>query len=407
MTLHNEYTKFAACSCGRTHTLPDFQTVLGNQGLEAVPQYLKTHAVQRPLLVADPNTWAVLGEEVHRLLDDMGIAHDALVFEDTEPAADEDHLGQLMQGCLHRPDCLVSVASGTITDLVRYAAYLMTVPHVAVATAPSMDGYASSVAPLISKGHKITYLAKAPELIVGIPAILAAAPKKMIAAGFGDLMGKITAKADWLLSHYLHGEAHCAEIQALVDAAVADTIKLLEQTEDNDAEADQELLVTKIMEGLIHSGAAITLMGFSRPASGAEHHFSHYWEMQALRDGHTPELHGLKVGYATWIVLQIYEWIRQRRSEGQLSAPEAAAFDQATGFLPAAAAYAEMAHKAHVVLNPEGLGMDERQVRQAVREALYVRDRYTVLRLAESHNWLDALADEVNVRWLPEQTCTA
>ncbi len=355
--------------------------------------------MQRPLLVADPNTWAVLGQQLHAVLDEHNIVHETFVYDNAEPAADEEHLGQLAQACLHRPDCVISVASGTITDLTRYTAYLMDIAHIAVCTAPSMDGYASSVAPLINKGHKITFLAKAPELIVALPAVLAAAPRKMIAAGFGDLMGKITAKADWLLSHHLHGEAYCQATQELVDTAVQRSASLLDETHGDGTGADEESFVCEIMEGLIHSGAAITLMGFSRPASGAEHHLSHYWEMEALKAGHTPELHGLKVGYGTWIILQVYEWVRQRREQGELSIAEADAFDKATSFLPSAAEYALLAQKAHVSLNPEALKLSEGQVRQAVKEALYVRERYTILRLAEAHGWLDSLADMVQVRW--------
>jgi len=389
-----DYKEFIDCSCGQEHTLPVFQASLGSGAMETIPAFIRAKGLQKPLLLADPNTWKALGKAVQQRISDAGIESSAFVYSDEEPAADEHRLGELLIACAQKPDCMVSAGSGTLTDITRYVCYLLNIPHVAAASAPSMDGYASSVAPLIRGGAKITFGAKAPDLIVGDPTVLAAAPEPMVAAGFGDLMGKLTAKADWLLGHYLHGEAYCPNIQALVDQAVHSMVNLLEGGIDDRGE-----YVTKILEGLVHSGAAITLFGFSRPASGAEHHLSHYWEMAALREGRVPALHGLKVGYGTWLILQVYEGVRRRSKRGLLPKDESKALERAMDHLPSAASYAVMARKAQVPLEPELLHLSETSVRTAVKEAMAIRDRYTILPLAASHGWLPEIAAEIAVRW--------
>jgi glycerol-1-phosphate dehydrogenase [NAD(P)+] len=93
----------------------------------------------------------------------------------------------------------VSVGSGAITDITRTVAAQTERPFVAGATAPSMDGYTSSIAPLLMRGVKIHVPAVCPELIVCDLDILRTAPEWMFAAGVGDVLGKYIAKADWML----------------------------------------------------------------------------------------------------------------------------------------------------------------------------------------------------------------
>jgi len=61
------------------------------------------------------------------------------------------------------------------------------------------------------------------------------------------------------------------------------------------------------MEGLIESGFCMLDFGNSNPASGAEHHISHFWEMKLLREGRPAVLHGAKVGVASIISARWYE----------------------------------------------------------------------------------------------------
>jgi glycerol-1-phosphate dehydrogenase [NAD(P)+] len=68
--------------------------------------------------------------------------------------------------------------------------------------------------------------------------------------------------------------------------------------------------VQTLMEGLIESGFCMLDFGETRPASGAEHHISHMWEMMLLREGRHSVLHGAKVGVAVIISAQRYDAIK-------------------------------------------------------------------------------------------------
>ena len=62
-----------------------------------------------------------------------------------------------------------------------------------------------------------------------------------------------------------------------------------------------------VMNGLVLSGAAISLYGDSRPASGAEHHMSHFWETIIEQRGERPAMHGEQVAVGTVLVLRLIE----------------------------------------------------------------------------------------------------
>ena len=134
---------------------------------------------------------------------------------------------------------------------------------------------------------------------------LCAAPQPLIAAGFGDLLAKLTSIADWELGALLWDEPYDAEIArrsraaALACAARADAVA-----------AASEEGVRDLFEGLIESGFCMLDFGETRPASGYEHHISHFWEMKLLREGRHAVLHGAKVGVAVRISAQRYDVIR-------------------------------------------------------------------------------------------------
>jgi glycerol-1-phosphate dehydrogenase [NAD(P)+] len=65
--------------------------------------------------------------------------------------------------------------------------------------------------------------------------------------------------------------------------------------------------VGRLLEGLMLGGFAMQSTQSSRPASGAEHQFSHLWDMQHHTHlGRAPS-HGFKVGIGTLAVTALYE----------------------------------------------------------------------------------------------------
>lgn len=291
------------CDCGKEHT-SDVESICLGAGV--LPQGIEGIAGlgHKALLIADTNTWDCAGDRVAGLLSQK-IALDTYVFPDKALIPDEYALGRVLMALAPDTDLLVAVGSGTINDITRYISAKTGIPYAVVGTAPSMDGYASVVAPLIRGGVKITFPGVYPRLIAADTGILKNAPARMLAAGFGDVIGKVTALLDWRLSHILYDEYTCESIMGLVQQAVDRCIEIAPALRKRD-----ERGVEAVTEALLLTGLCIGFTGFSRPASGSEHHLAHYMEMMELLEKKPMEwLHGNHVGMATGAVLLLYEFL--------------------------------------------------------------------------------------------------
>jgi glycerol-1-phosphate dehydrogenase [NAD(P)+] len=170
----------------------------------------------------------------------------------------------------------------------------------------------------------------------------------MIAAGLGDLLGKATCLCDWKLSKVINGEHYCDRIVELVEQCVADVLQNAGKAKDRDP-----AVLGNIMEGLVLTGVAMSLYGNSRPASGCEHHMSHYWEMMFEQAGKRPVPHGTQVGVGTVLVLKAVEQFLSNGVDFDAARKAAASYNEAeweasivTAYGPAAPGVIEMEKKA-------------------------------------------------------------
>ncbi len=244
----------------------------------------------------DANTREAAGARVAALLGDAPM----LVFAEREGLHAGPEEAARVRAILGTGVTPIAVGSGVITDIVRYAADQSDLDFISVPTAASMDGYSSSVAAMQVDGVKVTYPARAPRAIYADPRVLGAAPQLLTSAGIGDLVGKATAGVDWLAAHLLYGERY--------DAAIAaDTRRAMMLAADNVPAlmAGEPAALCGLLDGLIQSGISIARVGNSRPASGLEHHASHFWDLLAAHGKHRHSSHGLQVGYATGFGMRI------------------------------------------------------------------------------------------------------
>jgi glycerol-1-phosphate dehydrogenase [NAD(P)+] len=175
------------------------------------------------------------------------------------------------------------------------------------ATAPSRDGFASDTAPIIENNFKISWKAEQPMVIIADTKILAKSPVELKAAGFGDMVAKYIGILDWKAANLLIDEYYCPEVAEITMGALRKTVSLADKvTEENEEAAGA------IMEALVLSGLGMKLATSSRPASGAEHVLSHYWECYKLAREIWPEFHGKKVGVATVLINKIYRNMADR-----------------------------------------------------------------------------------------------
>lgn len=279
-----------------THRVPIDEIVVGANAIERLAAYADAQRWGRALLIMDANTEEAIGSRVARDLENAGVSIGVLRFpQRTGLLADEDSVSAARARLRAvAPDGVVAVGAGVLTDITRYAAHLEERSYVAVPTAASMDGYASSVAAMEFGGIKVTFPAAAPLAIFADPAVLAAAPAEMTRSGVGDLLGKATARVDWMASHMLYGEAFCPRVDTHVLEPLTNTAAHVHAVLRREPAA-----VERLMRGLLQAGIAMAMVGSSRPASGCEHHASHFWDLLAARGLRDHAPHGLQVGCAT------------------------------------------------------------------------------------------------------------
>ncbi|NMA62397.1 MAG: sn-glycerol-1-phosphate dehydrogenase [Firmicutes bacterium] len=294
------------CTCGRTHSVQIDTVEIDAGALKKVPTILKRDGYMRPFLIADQKTYEVAGKQLVTYLEEEGINYSVFVYEDQELIPNEQAVGKLLLNFNTECDVVIGIGSGTINDLSRFFSHQVGLRYYIVATAPSMDGYASTVAPLIRNSLKTTFECQMPQAIIGDLEVISRAPKDMIAAGFGDVIGKYTCLADWKLSALINGEYYCETAARMTLDSLQRTIDLKEGISNGDYEAIGEL-----MEALVLAGIAMSYVGNSRPASGSEHHLSHFWEMRFIFEGKNPVLHGTKVGIATVLVARLYQYLKE------------------------------------------------------------------------------------------------
>ena len=255
-------------------------------------------------VLADKNTFAVGGEAVTKILSDTGIPFSKFIYPES-PKPDEKGLGDAVIHCPYDADTVVAIGSGVINDIAKMLTAVGNKKYVIVATAPSMDGYASTSSSMCREGLKVTIASKSAEVIIGDTDILKTAPTKMMVSGLGDMLAKYVSICEWRISNLINGEYYCEKIASLVRKALKkciDNAEGLLKREDAAVEA--------VFEGLVICGAAMNYAGVSRPASGCEHYFSHVWDMRAVEFGTAEDLHGIQCAIGTLMAARLYEKLK-------------------------------------------------------------------------------------------------
>jgi glycerol-1-phosphate dehydrogenase [NAD(P)+] len=163
---------------------------------------------QAAVVVADENTWRVAGKQVQQHLEEAGrTTAEPYVFPpNTFVYAEYGNIEKLREALRAHDAVPVAVGSGSLNDIVKRAAYELERPYMNIATAASMDGYTAFGAAITKEGYKQTMTCPAPRAVVADLEILTHAPADMTASGYGDLLGKVTAGADWLVADALEVE---------------------------------------------------------------------------------------------------------------------------------------------------------------------------------------------------------
>ncbi len=312
----NEFLK--PCSCGRKHEIVVDDIIIESGAISQLPDILKrpAYADKKSLvMICDENTYEAAGKQVEELIPGLK----KIVLNPENLHANEHGVEAAKKGLdeVGGADLMIAVGSGTIHDITRYHAYEMKIPFFSVPTAASVDGFVSTVAAMTWHGFKKSFTAVSPVVVVADTDIFKKAPLRLTASGVSDLLGKYTALADWKITHLLTGEYICDEICSMEYEALDRLKESLDGLTTGDADAYENL-----MYGLLLSGLAMQMTGNSRPASGAEHHMSHLWEMEVIND-YIDFYHGEKVGVGLVLASKIYHKAAEKMETGDFKVKDA------------------------------------------------------------------------------------
>lgn len=311
----SELLKGRDCSCGKSHTCNIDNVVIKSGAIDEI--YDLASGYNNIVIVADKNTYKVCGKKVENLLKEKLLA--SMFFQDELLIPNESAVRRLNDIVSDKTDLILGVGSGVIQDLCKYVSFKRNLPYYIVATAPSMDGYASAGAAMIMGNMKVTYDAHVPQVIVADTDILKDAPMEMIQSGYGDIIGKLSCLNDWRLAAEVNNEYFCKYVYDL-------TMQMVNNIKNDGAllRKRDEQAIKRLTEALLGVGIAMAYVGNSRPASGSEHHLSHFFEIVGIMNNEPYFMHGTDVAFST-----VYT-CRMREEILKLDVPEQAQeFDRA------------------------------------------------------------------------------
>ena len=398
---------------------------------------------KKAIIVADSTTYEAAGKALSEFLRSSNISQEEpVVFTDSDLYAEYKHVEKLEKTLSATEAIPVAVGSGTINDLTKLAAYRTGRQYFCVATAASMDGYTAFGASVTYLGNKQTFNCPAPQAVLADIEIIRHAPAELTASGYADLFAKVTAGADWILSDELGIESVEPTAWSIVQDGLQDALAYPGGAREGAVEA-----ITPLVEGLMLGGFAMQWSQTSRPASGAEHHFSHLWDMEHhTYNGKTPS-HGFKVGIATLYLSALYEqllhhpieqldieacceqWPEWEQQETQAKTMFAGTDFIATVLTEIRAKYvtkAELARQLQTLktrwpvikerltrqlipsaevkrrlqlvgapVEPEEIGISRDRLRGTFRRAQHLRRRFSILDLAVRINCLDPWVEQI------------
>lgn len=362
------------CECGKTHSAHLKYALICEKAVEKLSQYIEKLGGSKAYVLADEST-VKAGKAALDNLEQSGIDYCIYIYESgIEP--DDKTVGRAFLNFDYSCDIVIGIGSGVINDICKIVSRTANLPYIIIATAPSMDGFASSTSSVIRDGLKVSVDSKCPDVVIGDLDILCKAPKIMAAAGLGDMLAKYISICEWKIGSIVTGEYYCEEVADIIRFALGKCVENADKILSGNKEA-----VKSVMEGLVISGIAADYAGVSRPVSGVEHYFSHIWDMRAVEFGTPASLHGIQCGIGTLLAVRCYELLKDFRPDKDYALSQFFNYNKESWL-----------HKISEYLGSAGDVM----IKNAVKSKLY-NPEYFIKRLDNICNNWNNIIDTVNV----------
>ncbi|MGM0398482.1 MAG: NAD(P)-dependent glycerol-1-phosphate dehydrogenase [Halobacteriota archaeon] len=319
--------------------------VVGHDALDDVGAVLAdTHLTGRPLIVTSPTPKRVAADPIVEQLEADGLNPaltivETATFESVEQVLEDARLADVSY--------LIGVGGGKAIDIAKMAADELGVGFISVPTAASHDGIVSGRGSVPEGDTRHSVAADPPIAVIADTSVIADAPWELTTAGCADIISNYTAVKDWQLANRLQNVEYSEYAGALSQMTAE---MLVDRAESIKPGLEESAWV--VVKALVSSGVAMSIAGSSRPASGAEHLFSH--QLDRIAPG--AALHGHQVGVGAIMTEYLHSgesgtWRSVRDALKSIDAPTTA----------------------------EELGVDEEDVIDALTTAHEIRDRYTIL----------------------------
>ncbi len=263
--------------------------VLGNIG-----KYLKDEGLTQVVIYFGNGLVELFGMDVMKSMKEEGV--EVLEYQELD-TIDIDDIITLAFSQPNKVQAIVSIGGGKVIDAGKYVAFLRNLPFISVPTSSSSDGFSSASASLLVDGKRNSVPAKLAHGIIVDTEVIKTAPERFIYSGIGDMVSKITALYDWLY------EEKCG-YTVVNDFAMMIAKKAVNSFVRTPYESiKDDLFLKELVDSLAMSGIANEIAGSSAPTSGSEHLISH--ALDKILE--VPQLHGVQVGIATYIMSKVHD----------------------------------------------------------------------------------------------------